>query len=106
MVTTRSCSGAGRREQGMSGEPTLEAILLAQIEHHATEVFYNLDPVRYPSAFVRQAAGLREDDGVLARGAVGKCRFHGLWRRACKLSFDPRHLAQQGMPGRTVLSGA
>ncbi|WP_322868126.1 glycosyltransferase [Bradyrhizobium ottawaense] len=40
------------REQGMTGTPTLEAILLAQIEHHRTEVFYNLDPVRYPSAFV------------------------------------------------------
>ncbi|MGY8633287.1 glycosyltransferase [Bradyrhizobium sp. 14AA] len=45
------------REQGMKGEPTLEAILLAQIEHHATEVFYNLDPVRYPSAFVAKLPG-------------------------------------------------
>lgn len=45
------------REQGMAGEPTLEAILLAQIEHHATEVFYNLDPVRYPSAFVAKLPG-------------------------------------------------
>lgn len=45
------------REQGMSGEPSLEAILLAQIEHHATEVFYNLDPVRYPSAFVAKLPG-------------------------------------------------
>ncbi|TWB02025.1 glycosyltransferase [Bradyrhizobium stylosanthis] len=40
------------REQGMAGEPAPEAILLAQIEHHRTEVFYNMDPVRYPSAFV------------------------------------------------------
>ncbi|WFU27799.1 glycosyltransferase [Bradyrhizobium sp. CB1717] len=45
------------REQGMPGGPTLEAILLAQIEHHATEVFYNLDPVRYPSAFVAKLPG-------------------------------------------------
>ncbi|MCP3384619.1 glycosyltransferase [Bradyrhizobium sp. CCGUVB4N] len=45
------------REQGMPGEPALEAILLAQIEHHATEVFYNLDPVRYPSAFVAKLPG-------------------------------------------------
>lgn len=42
------------REQGMPGKPTLEAILLAQIEHHRTEVFYNLDPVRYPSTFVKK----------------------------------------------------
>ena len=43
--------------QGMAGTPTLEAILLAQIEHHQTEVFYNLDPVRYPSAFVARLPG-------------------------------------------------
>ena len=41
----------------MSGTPTLEVILLAQIEHHRTEVFYNLDPVRYPSAFVAKLPG-------------------------------------------------
>ncbi|WP_225675022.1 glycosyltransferase family protein [Bradyrhizobium hereditatis] len=41
----------------MPGKPTLEAILLAQIEHHRTEVFYNLDPVRYPSSFVHKLPG-------------------------------------------------
>ena len=45
------------RAQGVPGTPTLEAILLAQIEHHGTEVFYNLDPVRYPSAFVAKLPG-------------------------------------------------
>ncbi|MBR1257967.1 glycosyltransferase family 1 protein [Bradyrhizobium sp. AUGA SZCCT0240] len=45
------------REQGIAGKPTLEAILLAQIEHHRTEVFYNMDPVRYPGAFVRKLPG-------------------------------------------------
>jgi hypothetical protein len=44
-------------ENGIPGNPSLESILLAQIEHHRTEVFYNLDPVRYPSAFVRQLPG-------------------------------------------------
>ena len=44
-------------EQGMQGKPPLETILLAQIEHHRTEVFYNLDPVCYPSAFVRKLPG-------------------------------------------------
>jgi hypothetical protein len=38
----------------MPGKPALEAILLAQIEYHRTEVFYNMDPVRYPSTFVRK----------------------------------------------------
>ena len=60
------------RENGMRAKPSLEDILLAQIEHHRTEVFYNLDPVRYPSAFVRKLPGLRQKDAVLAGGAVGQ----------------------------------
>src|SRR4051812_8747918 len=35
------------RENGMPLSSTLEDILVAQIEHHRTEVFYNLDPIRY-----------------------------------------------------------
>jgi hypothetical protein len=45
------------RENGVGSKASLEDILLAQIEHHRTEVFYNLDPVRYPSAFVRKLPG-------------------------------------------------
>jgi hypothetical protein len=35
----------------------LEDILLAQIEHHSAEVFYNLDPIRYGGDFVRRMPG-------------------------------------------------
>src|SRR5262245_17810769 len=45
------------RENGLRSEATLEDILLAQIERHRAEVFYNLDPVRYPSAFLRKLPG-------------------------------------------------
>jgi hypothetical protein len=45
------------RENGIRPGASLEDILLAQIEHHRSEVFYNLDPVRYPSAFVRKLPG-------------------------------------------------
>lgn len=45
------------RENGMRADTSLEDILLAQIEQHRAEVFYNLDPVRYPSAFVRKLPG-------------------------------------------------
>lgn len=45
------------REQGMPEGVALEAVLLAQIEHHRTEVFYNMDPLRYGSAFVRKLPG-------------------------------------------------
>jgi glycosyltransferase involved in cell wall biosynthesis len=45
------------REQGMRSNATLAEILLAQIENHRTEVFYNLDPMRYQSNFVRKLPG-------------------------------------------------
>lgn len=45
---------AWAREQGMPADRSLEQILLAQIEHHRTEVFYNCDPVGYDSAFVKK----------------------------------------------------
>ena len=92
------------RENGMRAKPPLEDILLAQIEHHRTEVFYNLDPVRYPSSFVRKLPGMCQENALLAGGTVGKCRFDGLWRGAWKFSFDPGFLAPQRLPSRIVFS--
>jgi hypothetical protein len=46
--------GLWAREQGLPAATTLADILLAQIEHHRTEVLYNLDPMRYGSDFVRR----------------------------------------------------
>ncbi|OYY65757.1 MAG: hypothetical protein B7Y51_02585 [Burkholderiales bacterium 28-67-8] len=49
--------GAQRRwaaEHGLPTTTSMADILLNQIEHHRTEVFYNLDPMRYGSAFVRR----------------------------------------------------
>jgi hypothetical protein len=45
------------RENGLRAGAPLEEILLSQIEQHKTEVFYNLDPIRYASAFVRKLPG-------------------------------------------------
>ena len=39
-------------QNGLSSSASLEDILLAQIEDHRTEVFYNLDPMRYGDAFL------------------------------------------------------
>lgn len=47
---------AWARENGFP-PASLEDILLAQIEAHRTEVFYNLDPMRYGSGFVRRLPG-------------------------------------------------
>lgn len=48
---------AWAKEQGMPKRASLEEVLLAQIEHHRTEVFYNMDPMRYGSRFVRKLPG-------------------------------------------------
>lgn len=45
------------RENGLRANSTLDDILLAQIEQHQTEIFYNLDPISYPSTFVKRLPG-------------------------------------------------
>jgi hypothetical protein len=45
------------RQTGMSGRASLPEILLAQLEFHRAEVFYNLDPIRYNSEFARKLPG-------------------------------------------------
>lgn len=45
------------REQGVAEGTDLADILLMQIEHHRTEVLYNLDPVRYGDAFLTRLPG-------------------------------------------------
>jgi glycosyltransferase involved in cell wall biosynthesis len=42
------------REHGMRSDAALGNILLAQVEEHRAEVFYNLDPMRYQSEFVKK----------------------------------------------------
>ena len=44
-------------ENGLSPRAQPDEILLAQIEHHRTEVFYNLDPMRYDSDFIKRLPG-------------------------------------------------
>lgn len=45
------------RENGIASGTALDKILLAQIEEHRTEVFYNMDPMRYGSDFLRKLPG-------------------------------------------------
>lgn len=45
------------REHGMAPSSTLDQVLLAQIEEHRAEIFYNMDPMRYGSDFVRRLPG-------------------------------------------------
>ena len=48
---------AWAREHGMPAAQTEQAILLAQIEHHRSEVFYNMDPMRFGNDFVARLPG-------------------------------------------------
>ncbi|MBX3593338.1 glycosyltransferase [Sphingomonas sp.] len=52
-----ACQRLWAKEQGISTKASLEAILLAQIEHHKTEVFYNIDPMRYGDDFLARLPG-------------------------------------------------
>ena len=54
-------------EMGMSPKASLPEILLAQIESHRTEVFYNLDPMRYGGDFV---VGFRDACEKRSRGVL------------------------------------
>ena len=67
---------AWAREQGMAGTPLLADILLAQIEHHRTEILYNLDPTLYDAAFIKRLPGhVRRK--IAWRAAPGTIDFTG-----------------------------
>jgi hypothetical protein len=44
-------------ENGLNRKDALDEILLAQIEAHRTDIFYNLDPMRYGNAFLSRLPG-------------------------------------------------
>ena len=44
-------------ERRLPSTASLEEILLAQIEEHAADVFYNLDPMRYGNDFIKKLPG-------------------------------------------------
>lgn len=48
---------AWARERGMPSSATLDEILLAQIEEHRTEIFYNQDPMRFGNRFLARLPG-------------------------------------------------
>jgi hypothetical protein len=93
------------REHGLRTDD-LEQILLAQVEHHRTETFYNLDPMRYSSAFVRKLPGCVKTTVCWRAAPSGNldltgynlviCNFPSIledWRRkGCKTGyFFPAH---------------
>jgi glycosyl transferase family 1 len=49
--------GAWAVENGLKRGTATDDVLLAQIEHHRSEVFYTTDPILFPDAFVRRLPG-------------------------------------------------
>lgn len=63
-------------ERGLKRNVSLQDILLAQIEEHRAEVFYNLDPVRFGTSFVKRLPGCVRGS-VAWRAAPGDVRLFG-----------------------------
>jgi hypothetical protein len=91
---------AWAREHNMR-RTSLADILLAQIEDHRTEIFYNTDPTRYDSSFVRRLPGCVKKticwraapSGSVDLSGYGMvvCNFPSIlesWRRkGCKVDY-------------------
>ena len=97
--------GLWAHEQGLKSD-SLETILLAQIEHHRSEVFYNLDPMRYGSSFLARLPGCVKrticwraapsGNADLSRYDLVVCNFPSIledWRqKGCRTGyFFPAH---------------
>ena len=110
---------AWAREHGVRGG-NLADILLAQIEDHRTEIFYNTDPTRYDSSFVRRLPGcvrkticwraIPSDSVDLSAYGMVVCNFDSIlecWRRkGCKVGYffpavDPE-MGAYGSSERTI----
>jgi hypothetical protein len=97
--------GLWARENGLKAD-SLENILLAQMEHHRSEVFYNLDPIRYGSSFLARLPGCVKKsicwraapsgNADLTKYDLVVCNFPSIldnWRqKGCKVAyFFPAH---------------
>lgn len=80
--------GAWATENGLKADTPLPDVLLAQIEAHGAEVFYNSDPVRYGAAFLKRLPGCVRRSiawraaptpgSVDLRGYIMVCNFAGI----------------------------
>jgi hypothetical protein len=97
---------AWAREHGLRDSSSMEDVLLAQVEEHRPDVFYNLDPLKFDSTFVRKLpAGVKKTICWRAAPSPGAnfgaydlvvCNFPGIiesWRRMGLRSeyFVPAH---------------
>jgi Glycosyl transferases group 1 len=84
------------REMGMSTKASLAEILLAQVESHRTEVFYNLDPMRYGSNFVRYLPGCVRGKVAWRAAPSPRADFSGYDRMVCNFPSILRNYEERG----------
>ncbi|PDQ18551.1 hypothetical protein CN311_24190 [Mesorhizobium sanjuanii] len=90
-----SVQRAWARENGLGEDTPLADILLAQIEHHKTDIFYNLDPFRYDAAFVRRLPG-HVKRKIAWRAAPGRIDFSGYDLVLCNFPSMRKLWEEQG----------
>ncbi|MER9849987.1 glycosyltransferase [Mesorhizobium sp. M0106] len=82
-------------ENGLREDASLADILLAQIENHKTDVFYNLDPFRYDASFVRRLPG-HVKRKIAWRAAPGRIDFSGYDLVVCNFPSMRKLWEEQG----------
>ncbi|TIM37568.1 MAG: glycosyltransferase family 1 protein, partial [Mesorhizobium sp.] len=90
-----SLQRAWARKNGMAEDSPLADILLAQIEHHRTDIFYNLDPFRYDAAFVHRLPG-HVKRKIAWRAAPGRIDFSGYDLVTCNFPSMRQLWEEQG----------
>ncbi len=85
------------REQGLSAKASLLSILRAQIEHHRTEVFYNLDPMLDEPGFIRQLPGCVKHTVAWRAAPSGNANFSDYQLMVCNFPGILQGYASQGI---------
>lgn len=86
-------------ENGMKPGTSLEDILLGQIEAHHAEVFYNTDPVRYPSSFLKRLPACVKKSIAWRAAPSGKSDFGAYDLIVCNFPSIIAGYRQQGWRG-------
>ncbi|MER9228548.1 glycosyltransferase [Mesorhizobium sp. M0664] len=90
-----SLQRAWARENGLGEDTRMADILLAQIEQHKADVFYNLDPYRYDASFINRLPG-HVKRKIAWRAAPGKIDFSGYDLVVCNFPSMRRLWEEQG----------
>ena len=89
---------AWARENGMKPSSTRDAILLAQIEAHRTEVFYNMHPLMFGPAFLARLPGCVKVRLAWRAAPSGNADLGGYRLLLCNFAGILRQYRERGWP--------